>query len=99
MTETLIKNLSQLPNLNVKSRSSVFRYKGKETDAKTIGKELNVEAILNGRVVQRGEQLTLNLELINARVYSAVQKTHRNGTHIFVGVYTARASVSAKGRS
>jgi TolB-like protein len=40
MTETLIGSLSQLPNLNVKARSSVFRYKGKETDAKTIGKEL-----------------------------------------------------------
>jgi len=66
MTETLIKSLSNLPNLNVKARSSVFRYKGKDTDAKTIGKELNVQAVLKGRVVQRGEQLTLNLELIDA---------------------------------
>ena len=72
MTETLIKSLSQLPNLNVKSRSSVFRYKGKETDAKTIGKDLSVEAILNGRVVQRGEQLTLNLELIDARTENVI---------------------------
>ncbi len=72
MTETLIKSLSQLPHLNVKSRSSVFRYKGKETDAKTIGKELNVEAILNGRVVQRGEQLTLKLELINAQTENVI---------------------------
>jgi hypothetical protein len=38
MTETLIGSLSQLPNLNVKARSSVFRYKGKETSAQTIGK-------------------------------------------------------------
>jgi TolB-like protein len=72
MTETLIKNLSRLPNLNVKSRSSVFRYKGKETDAKTIGKELSVDAILNGRVVQRGEQLTLNLELIDAQTENVI---------------------------
>ena len=72
MTETLIKSLSQLPNLNVKSRSSVFRYKGKETDAKTIGRELNVQAILNGRVVQRGEQLTLNLELIDAQTENVI---------------------------
>jgi TolB-like protein len=63
MTETLISSLSQLPNLNVKARSTVFRYKGKATDAKTIGKDLNVQAILNGRVVQRGDQLTLSLEL------------------------------------
>lgn len=66
MTETLIKSLSQVPNLNVKPRSSVFRYKGKDTDLQTIAKELNVQAILNGRVVQRGEQLTLSLELIDA---------------------------------
>jgi serine/threonine protein kinase/TolB-like protein/tetratricopeptide (TPR) repeat protein len=72
MTETLIKSLSQLPHLNVKSRSSVFRYKGKETDAKTIGQELNVEAILNGRVVQRGDQLTLSLELINAQTENVI---------------------------
>ncbi|MFN2393937.1 MAG: hypothetical protein ABR566_18500, partial [Pyrinomonadaceae bacterium] len=62
MTETLIKSLSQLPNLNVKARSSVFRYKGKDTNPQTVGKELNVQAILNGRVVQRGDQLTVSLE-------------------------------------
>ena len=67
MTETLIKSLSNLPNLQVKPRSSVFRYKGKDTEAKTIGKELNVQAILNGRVVQRGDQLTLSLELVDVR--------------------------------
>ncbi len=72
MTETLIKSLSQLPNLSVKSRSSVFRYKGKETDAKTIGKELKVESILNGQVVQRGEQLTLSLELIDTQTENVI---------------------------
>jgi TolB-like protein/Tfp pilus assembly protein PilF len=66
MTETLIRSLSQLPNLNVKSRSSVFRYKGRNTDARTIGKELGVQAVLSGRVIQRGDQLTLDLELTNA---------------------------------
>ncbi|MEO7672925.1 MAG: tetratricopeptide repeat protein, partial [Pyrinomonadaceae bacterium] len=65
MTETLISNLSSVTNLSVKPRSTVFRYKGKERDAKTIGKELNVQAILNGRVVQRGDQLTLSLELVD----------------------------------
>ena len=66
MTETLIGSLSQVPNLSVKARSSVFRYKGKDTNAQTIGKELNVQAILNGRVIQRGDQLTLSLELVDA---------------------------------
>ncbi|MEO7659452.1 MAG: hypothetical protein ABIV48_07545 [Pyrinomonadaceae bacterium] len=65
MTETLINSLSQLPNLNVKPRSSVFRYKGKETNSQTIGKELNVQAILNGRVVQRGQDISLFIELID----------------------------------
>jgi TolB-like protein/Tfp pilus assembly protein PilF len=66
MTETLIRSLSQIPGLNVKSRSSVFRYKGKETDAKTLGNDLGVQAVLNGHVVQRGDQLSVSLELINA---------------------------------
>ena len=65
MTETLIGSLSQLPDLNVKPRSTVFRYKGKETDPQTIGKELNVQAILNGRVVQRGNDISLFIELID----------------------------------
>lgn len=66
MTETLIGKLSQIGGLNVKARSSVFRYKGKETDARMIGKDLGVQAVLNGRFMQRGDQLTLSLELIDA---------------------------------
>ena len=67
MTETLINALMQLPNLNVQARSSVFRYKGNEIGIPTIGKELNVQAILNGRVVQRSDDgLTLYLELVDA---------------------------------
>jgi TolB-like protein/Flp pilus assembly protein TadD len=67
MTETLINSLSQIPNLGVKARSSVFRFKGKELDPKKIAAELNVQAILTGRIGQRGEQMTLNLELIDAQ--------------------------------
>ncbi|MCA1622577.1 MAG: protein kinase [Acidobacteria bacterium] len=65
MTEMLISSLSQLPKLNVKARSSVFRYKGKEKDAQTIGKELSVQAILTGKVVQRGNDLSLYVELVD----------------------------------
>ena len=78
MTETLIGSLLQLPNLNVKARSSMFRYKGKVTDAKTIGKELNVQAILNGRVVQRGDQLTLSLELVDAQTENVIWSQQYN---------------------
>jgi TolB-like protein/Flp pilus assembly protein TadD len=65
MTDTLISSLTQLPDLAVKPRSSVFRYKGKDADAKSIGKELSVAAILNGTVVQRGNDMTLHVELID----------------------------------
>jgi len=67
MTETLINSLSQLPNLRVKARSTVFRYKGKELDPKKLASELNVQAVLTGRVLQRNDLLTLNLELIDAQ--------------------------------
>lgn len=72
MTETLIGSLAQLPSLNVKARSSVFRYKGRETDARTIGNDLKVQAILNGRIAQRGDQLMLSLELVDARTENAI---------------------------
>lgn len=67
MTESLINSLSQLPRLSVKARSSVFRYKGKDTTPQTIATELSVQAILTGRVVQRGDNLTLYLSLVDSR--------------------------------
>jgi TolB-like protein/Tfp pilus assembly protein PilF len=84
MTETLISSLSQLPNLNVKARSTVFRYKGKETNPQMLGRELNVQAILNGRVVQRGDRLTLSLELIDAQTENVIwsDKYERNQTDL-----------------
>ncbi|MFL6227867.1 MAG: protein kinase domain-containing protein, partial [Pyrinomonadaceae bacterium] len=78
MTETLIGSLSRLPNVSVKARSSVFRYKGKEVDPKKIASELNVQAILNGRVAQRGDQLTLGLELIDARTENVIWSEQYN---------------------
>ena len=67
MTESLINSLSQLPNLSVKARSTVFHYKGKDVTVQQVGKDLSVQAVLNGRVVERGDQLTLSLELVDAR--------------------------------
>ena len=66
MTESLINSLSQLPHLSVKARSSVFRYKNKDTTAQQIGNDLNVQAVLNGRVIEREGNLTLSLELVEA---------------------------------
>jgi TolB-like protein/Tfp pilus assembly protein PilF len=72
MTETLINSLSRIPTLHVKARATVFRYKGRELDPKKIAAELNVQAILTGRVVQRGDRLTLNLELIDAQTENLI---------------------------
>ena len=78
MTETLISSLSNLPNLNVKPRSSVFRYKGKEANLQTIAKELNVQAILNGRVIQRGQEVLLFVELIDVALDKVVWSQQYN---------------------
>jgi serine/threonine-protein kinase len=67
MTESLINSLSQLPKLSVKARSSVFRYKSKEVEPQQVAAELSVQAVLNGRVVQRGDDLALYLSLVDAR--------------------------------
>src|SRR5215471_11289690 len=67
MTETLGGRLSKLPGLQVKATSSVFRYKGKNTDAPTVGKELNVSALFYGHVVQRGEDLNVHVELVDTQ--------------------------------
>ena len=65
MTESLISSLSQIPKLNVRARSSAFRYKGTNADPRQIARELNVQAILNGRVVERGQDLSLYVELVD----------------------------------
>ena len=67
LTESLINRLSQLPNLRVISRTSVFRYKGKDADPESVGRELKIEALLTGRVVQRGDNLSISAELVDAR--------------------------------
>lgn len=67
LTESIINNLTQLPNLKVIARSSVFRYKGREEDPLSIGKELGVRAVLTGRIMQRGDTMLVSTELIDIR--------------------------------
>jgi len=67
ITESLINNLSQLPNLSVMSRASVFHYKAREVDPQIVGKELKVQAVVTGRIVQHGDRLIISSELIDAR--------------------------------
>jgi len=65
--ESLMNHLSQLSGLSVKARSSVFRYKGKDTEPGQVASDLQVQAVLNGRVAQRGENLVISLELVDGR--------------------------------
>jgi len=67
LTESIINNLTQLPNLKVIARSSVFRYKGKQVDPLAVGKELGVRAVLTGRLMHRGESMLISTELIDIR--------------------------------
>jgi TolB-like protein/DNA-binding winged helix-turn-helix (wHTH) protein/Flp pilus assembly protein TadD len=85
ITESLINSLSQLPHLKVMSRDSAFRYKGKETDAQTVGRDLGVRAVFEGRVTQHGDSLTIAAELIDDRDKSHIwgQQYIRKPSDIF----------------
>jgi eukaryotic-like serine/threonine-protein kinase len=65
ITENLINSFSQLPKLRVIPRSKVFQYKQNQTDLEKIGHELNVEAVLTGKVMQQRDNLTIQTELVD----------------------------------
>jgi serine/threonine protein kinase len=65
LTESLIGTLSQLPDLKVMARSTVFKFKGKEDDPSQIGKSLQVAAVLTGRITQHGDELHVSADLVN----------------------------------
>jgi len=65
ITETLINNLSQIWNLRVVARSTVFRYKGKDIDPQKAGNDLHVRAVVSGRLLQRGSTLIIRAELMD----------------------------------
>ena len=82
ISESLINDLSQLPQLKVIARSSTFRYKGKEIDPEEVAKALGVGAIVTGRVIQRGDDLQISVELTNAQ----------DKTQMWGAQYTRRAT-------
>ena len=85
ITESLINSLSTLPHLKVMSRDSAFMFKGKDSDAETVGQKLGVRAVLKGRVMQRGDELEISAELVDARDDSHIwgQQYSRKATDIF----------------
>ena len=67
LTDSLIFRLSQLPGLKVSPTSSVVRYKGGETDVAGVARALGVDSVMTGRVVKRGDSLSITVELVDTR--------------------------------
>ena len=65
ITGSLINNLATVPKLRVMAQSTVFRYKGREIDPQAVGRELNVRAVLTGRMMQSGGSLRIGTELVD----------------------------------
>jgi len=76
ITESIINSLSQLPRLRVMARATVFRYKGKELDPGSIGRELKVDAVLTGRVLQQADNLVVQADLVNVNDGSELWGEH-----------------------
>ncbi len=76
LTESLIASLAHVPQLKVKSRNSVFRYKGKDVDLQKVGKELTVDALLTGRVVRRGDAIQVSADLTNVQDNTEIWGEH-----------------------
>ncbi len=82
LTGNLIESLSIVPDLEVKALSTVVRYKGANSDARRLGQELNVEAVLFGHLIETGEDLTLQVELVDSR----------NGNNLWRRTYQKKVS-------
>ena len=65
MTESVINTLAQIPQLHVMARNTVFSYKGREVDPRKVGQDLHVDAVLTGKVVQQGDSLDIQTELVD----------------------------------
>jgi TolB-like protein/Tfp pilus assembly protein PilF/predicted Ser/Thr protein kinase len=82
LTEDLISTLSQLPHMKVMARSTVFRFKGKEDDPSKIGEMLKVDAVLTGRITNRGDALNIATDLVRVS----------DGSEIWGAQYTRKLS-------
>jgi TolB-like protein/predicted Ser/Thr protein kinase len=79
LTESLIGSLAHVPELKVKSRNSVFHYKGKDVDMQKVGNDLGVSALVSGRVVPRGENIEVSAELTDVRDNTEIWGQHYSG--------------------
>jgi len=72
LTDSLIFRFSQLPNVRVSPTSSVMRFKGTSKDVTSIAKELDVDAVLTGRLMQLGDSLSISVQLVDARTQKLI---------------------------
>ncbi len=79
ITESLIASLTHVPDLRVKSRNSVFRYKGKDVDTQKVGNDLGVSALVSGRVTPRGDNVEISAELTDVRDNTEIWGQHYSG--------------------
>ena len=79
ITESLIASLVHVPELKVKSRNSVFHYKGKDVDMQKVGSDLGVSALVSGRVVPRGDSIEVSAELTDVRDNTEIWGQHYSG--------------------
>jgi eukaryotic-like serine/threonine-protein kinase len=82
ITEEIINRLAQIPNLKVFSRASVFRYKGKQLDVRTLKRELGVDAIITGSFSQHADEVRVQVSLVKAS----------EGTQMWGQLYTGKTS-------
>jgi len=76
LTESLIGALSRLPDLKVMARSSVFRFKGNQEDPQKIGQQLQVSAVLMGRITEHGDEVGVQADLVNTSDGSELWGSH-----------------------
>ena len=85
VTESLINSLSQLPNIKVIARSSVFQYKDQKPDLQQVARQLGVRAILTGRAIEQGDTIRISAELTDVQNNSQLWGDHyaRKAADIF----------------
>lgn len=91
-TESIINDLSQLQQLKVMARGTVFTYKGREMDPRKVGNDLNVEAVVTGRVTQKGDTLVVSADLVN--VSDGAQLWGRKYTRKMVDILSVQQEIS-----
>jgi TolB-like protein/lipopolysaccharide biosynthesis regulator YciM len=82
IAETLINNFTKIPELRVMARNSAFRFRGRDAEVQTIGKELGVKAVLTGRITQEADKISIQIDLVSAA----------DGTQIFGNRYDGKPS-------